>query len=176
MNEFDMMITILRLGGYDDGEPEDAVEVLSLPVSWLKDSIDDMKVVKKLAEKVNEENKKNLILTILEGVLFLIPFVGGVVGGLGRVGAGLARFLTIVERAGTAGVGIYSAVENPEMAPVAILGMVLGSLGTPSGKLYGSMGKAKRGMSSDMKNNMGKNFKEINPKIEAITSKMCKRS
>lgn len=173
--EFDTVMAELRLGIFD-GSPMDAIDVLSMPVSMLRDAIDDMKEVKELAKKVNEENTKNLILKILEGVLFLIPFVGGVVGGLGRAGAQIARFLTAIERAGTAGVGIYSMVEDPDMAPVAILTMLLGGLGTPSGGLYKSLGKAKRDMTPEMKDNMGKNFKEINTAVEAITAKLCKRS
>ncbi|KAK3360636.1 killer toxin subunits alpha/beta [Lasiosphaeria hispida] len=171
-NEFDRVYVELGLGLFD-GAPADAVDVLSIPVSMLKDAIDSMKEVKDLAKKVNDENRKNLILKILEAVLFLVPFVGGLVGGLGRVGAQVARFLTAIEVAGNGGLGIFSMVENPDMAPVAILGMVLGSLGTPSGSLYRPLGKAKRDMTPEMKANMGKNFKDINPKIEKITAKMC---
>lgn len=173
-NEFDRVYLQLGLGVFD-GSPADAVDVLSVPVSMLKDAIESMKEVKELAKKINDENRKNLILKILEGVLFIIPFVGGLVGGLGRVGAGIARFLTAIDIAGNAGLGIYSMVENPDMAPVAILGMILGSLGTPSGTLYKSLGKAKRDMTPEMKANMGKSFKDINPKIERITAALCKR-
>jgi len=173
-NEFDRVTVELTLGVFE-GEPEDAVDVLSMPVAMLRDAIDSMVEVKDLAKKVNEENKKNLILKIIEGVLFLIPFVGGLIGGLGRAGAQIARFLTALEAAGNAGVSVYSIVEDPAMAPVAILGMILGSFGPPTGTLYKKFGQAKRDMTPEMKANMGKNFKEINPKIEGITSKMCTR-
>lgn len=171
--EFSVAYAELALGSFE-GEPADAVDVLSIPVSMLRDAIDSMKEVKELAKKVQEENKKNLILKILEGILFLIPFVGGMVSGLGRLGAGIARIIALTEIAGSGALGIYTAVEDPDMAPVAILGMVMGALGVPSGAKYRTLGKAKRDMSPDMKANMGKSFKEINPKIESITSKMPK--
>ena len=175
--EFDRVYYQLRVGAFE-GAPADAVDVLSMPVAMIQDAIDSMKEVKNLAQKVNDENKKNLILKIIEGVLFLVPFVGGLVSGLGRVGAGIARMISIAEIAATGGLGIYTAVSDPAMAPVAILGMVMGGLGAPSGTAYRNLGKAKRDMSPDMKANMGKNFGAINPKIETITSKMggaCKR-
>jgi chitinase len=172
-DEFSVAYAELATGMFD-GEPADAVDVLSIPVSMLRDAIDSMNEVKELAKKVKEENKKNLILKILEGILFLIPFVGGLVGGLGRLGAQIARLVAVAEIAGSGALGIYSAVEDPDMAPVAILGMVMGAFGVPSGAKYRPLGKAKRDMSPDMKANMGKSFQEINPKIETITSKMPK--
>ena len=170
--EYDIMWADI---GFDtfDGSIQDAVEVLSVPVFMVRDAIDSMKEVKEIAKKINDENKKNLILKIVEAVLFLIPFVGGAVGALGRTGAALARFLSAVDTAGNAGLAFYSMVEDPAMAPVAILGMLLGGLGTPSGKTYRKVGVAKREMTADMKKNMGKSFNEFNPKIESITGKMC---
>ncbi|KAK4449031.1 hypothetical protein QBC34DRAFT_463610 [Podospora aff. communis PSN243] len=179
-NEFGIIYSELATGMFD-GDPLDAVDVLSIPVSMLRDAIDSMNEVKELAKKVKEENKKLLILTILEGILFLIPFVGGLVGGLGKVGAQIARVVIVAEIAGHGALGIYKAVEDPDMAPVAILGMVMGAFGAggiSSGAKYRPLGKAKRDMSPDMKASMGKSFQDINPKIEAITSKMaqmCRR-
>ena len=170
--EFSRVYVQLALGSFD-GDPSDAVDVLSVPVSMLRDAIDSMNEVKELAKKVKEEEKKNLILKIIEGVLFLIPFVGGIVGGMGRAGARVARFLTALDIGGNGGLGIYSMVENPDMAPVAILGMILGSLGTPNGASYRKLSTAKRDMTPEMKANMGKSFQEINPKIERISAALC---
>jgi hypothetical protein len=55
-----------------------------MPMSMLKDALEAIKEAKNLAKKLGEEKKKNPIHKILEGILFLIPFVGGLVGGLGR--------------------------------------------------------------------------------------------
>ena len=108
---FDRVYTELTLGLWEGG-PADAADVLSMPVSILKDAIEAIKEVKKLAKKVEQENKKSLILKILEGILFLIPFVGGLVGGLGRAGSQIARFLAMIELAGSAGIDIYCAVKD----------------------------------------------------------------
>lgn len=172
--EYETMFEDIGLATYD-GSIADAVEVLAVPVFMLRDAIDSMKEVKEIAKEIDEENKKNLILKIVEAVLFLIPFVGGALGALGRTGAALARFLSAVDAAGSAGLSVYEMVENPEMAPVAILGMILGGLGTPSGRTYRTVATSKRDMTPEMRANMGKSFREFNPKVESITSKMCKR-
>lgn len=161
--------------GFDswDGSLQDAVEVLAVPVFMLRDAIDLMGEVKELAKKINAENTKNLILKIVEAVLMLIPFVGGALGAVGKTGAALARFLTVVDVAGSAGLGIYSIIDDPAMAPVAIFGMLMGALGTPSGATYRKVGKIKADMTPEIKATMGKSFKELNPKVESITGKMC---
>ncbi len=173
-DQYDVMLIDIGLGSWD-GSLQDAVEVLSVPVFMLRDAIDSMNEVKELAKKVEEENKKNLILKIVEGILFLIPFAGAAIGQLGRAGAQIARFLMAMEGAGSAGLGIYSMIEDPSMAPVAILGMLLGAAGgTPArGAAYRKLGTTKRDMTDKMKENMGKSFKELNPKVESITGKMC---
>lgn len=162
--------------GFDswDGSLQDAVEVLAVPVFMLRDAIDLMGEVKELAKKINAENTKNLILKIVEAVLMLIPFVGGALGAIGKTSAALARFLTVIDVAGNAGLGIYSIIDDPAMAPVAIFGMLMGALGPPSGATYRKVGKIKADMTPEIKATMGKSFKELNPKIESITGKMCK--
>lgn len=161
--------------GFDswDGSLQDAVEVLAVPVFMLRDAIDLMGEVKELAKKINAENTKNLILKIVEAVLMLVPFVGGALGAVGKTSAALARFLTAVDVAGSAGLTIYSIIEDPAMAPVAIFAMLMGALGTPSGATYRKVAKVKADMTPELKANMGKSFKELNPKVESITGKMC---
>ena len=128
-SEYDSMYADIGLDTYD-GSISDAVEVLAVPVFMLRDAITLMTEVKDLAKKINAENTKNLILKIVEAVLMLIPFVGGALGAIGKTGAALARFLTAIDVAGNAGLGIYSIVEDPAMAPVAIFMMLVGGLGT----------------------------------------------
>ncbi|KAK1756786.1 hypothetical protein QBC47DRAFT_443416 [Echria macrotheca] len=159
-----------------DGTLEDAMEILAVPVFMLRDAIQSMKDVKDMAKKINDQNKKDLILKIVEGILFLIPFAGGAAGAFGRAGAMIGRFMSALDAGGNAALSIYSMIDNPDMAPVAILGMLLGALGTPTGSTYRKLGKVKHDMTPDMKKSMGKSFAELNPKVESISGKMCKKT
>lgn len=128
--------------------------------------------------RATDEKAKELALTILEGVLFIIPFLGQAVGSLGRAGAALARMLLAIDAAGNAGLSIYSIIEDPEMAPMAILGMLLGGLGGGSSKQstrYRALASSKGKMTKEAKDSMGASFKKNDPKIKSIIGKMCPR-
>ncbi|KAM7192236.1 hypothetical protein V8F20_008938 [Naviculisporaceae sp. PSN 640] len=175
--QYDDMYAMIGLGTFE-GSPADAVEVLAMPVFLLEDAVESMKEVKKIGQEERERKKKELILKILEGILFLIPFVGAAIGGLGRAGAMMARMLMAVESIGSAGLGVYSLVENPEMAPVAILAMVLGGLGAGGSRgatRYRELNIAKGKLTPDQKENLGAAFKRWNPKVENIGAKICPR-
>ncbi|KAK5652624.1 hypothetical protein OQA88_10217 [Cercophora sp. LCS_1] len=175
--QYDNMYMMLGLDTFS-GSPADAVEILAMPVFLLSDAVDSMKEVKKIGQEERERRKKELILKILEGILFLVPFVGAAIGGLGRVGAGLARMLMAVEAIGSGGLGVYSLVENPEMAPVAILAMVLGGLGsagTRGAMRYRELRVAKGKLTADQKSKLGNSYKTHNPKVDTLTAKICPR-
>ncbi|KAK0620501.1 hypothetical protein B0T14DRAFT_586889 [Immersiella caudata] len=177
LNEYDDMYADMA---YDtlNANPADVLEVLAVPVFMLEDAVAAMVEVKKLAKEVKKEKEKDLILKIIEGILFLIPFVGAAIGSLGRVGAMMARVLMSVETAGSAALGVYSLVEDPSQAPVAILTMVLGGLaggagtrGTRYRNLSGSKGK----MTPEQKSTMGNSYTTYNPKVEQLSGAVCKR-
>jgi hypothetical protein len=78
-----------------DGTLADAVDVLATSVFMLDDAVTQMTKVKEVGQEWKEEKQKELAFKILEGVLFLVPFLG----------------------AGATGLTIYSIVEDPSMAP-----------------------------------------------------------
>jgi hypothetical protein len=111
-----------------------------------------------------------------EGVLFVVPFLGAAIGSLGRAGAALARMLMAVDIAGAAGLTMYSIVEDPAMAPLAILELVLGGISRGTigrGTKFRVLADAKSKMSPDAKESMGPSFKLNEPKIQSIVSKIC---
>ncbi|KAG7121950.1 hypothetical protein HYQ44_002848 [Verticillium longisporum] len=157
-------------GGYDN-----AVEVLSVPVFMLEDAVASMNTVKEIGKDWKEEQEKNLILQIIEGVLFLLAFVGPVVGSLGRVGAALGRLIMAIEGAGAAGLGVYAIIEDPSSAPLAILLTIMGELGGPAGRSgrFAGLNAKKNEMSPKQKENMGKSYATNTPKVQSIMGKAC---
>ncbi|KAL1838072.1 hypothetical protein VTJ49DRAFT_3092 [Mycothermus thermophilus] len=177
MEQYSDMYMMLGLDTFE-GSPADAVEVLAMPVFLLEDAVASMKEVKKIGQEERDRKKKEFILKILEGILFLIPFVGAAIGGLGRTGAALARMLMAIDATGSAGLAVYSLVEDPSMAPVAILAMVLGGVGaggTRGAQRYRDLALAKGKLTSGQKNDLGASFRRNNPKVETLTAKICPR-
>lgn len=177
MSEYDEMYTMIGLDTFA-GSPADAVEVLAMPIFLLEDAVEAMKEVKRLGQEEKNRQEKDFILKIVEAILFLIPFVGAAIGSLGRAGAMMARMLMAVEALGSSGLAVYELVENPELAPVAILTMLLGGLGaagTRGAFRYRNLAIAKGKLSPDQKKKLGASFEKHNPKVETITAKICPR-
>lgn len=157
-----------------EGSPEDAVQVLSAPVFLLSDAVASMKEVKKMGGEIEEAEEKALILAIVSGVLFLIPFVGGAVGGLGRTGIAIARMLSAIEAGGAAGLGIYEIIEDPDSAPIAIMTMLLGGGvgGVGGAKGYRQLAKPRKELDAAK---MGETWKKEDPHIQKIMNNACGR-
>ena len=156
-----------------DGGLSDLIEVLAMPITMIKDAIANMQEVKKIGKEVQDEQKKNLILKILEGVLFIIPFLGGAVGRLGVLGARIGRLLSTVEGFGDLAYTTYVLIQDPTMAPIAALTMLCGPLAGNALK-YSQVAKAKRAMNTKQLDAMGPTFKTVNPKVQNIVKNTCK--
>ena len=175
--QYNDMYLMLGLDTFE-GSPADAVEVLAMPVFLLEDAVSAMAEVKRLGQDEKNRQDKDLILKIIEGILFLVPFVGAAIGNLGRAGAMMARLLMAVDALGNGALSVYEMVENPEMAPVAILAMVLGGLGAGGSRgalRYRELAISKGKLTLDQKKNMGASFNLHNPKVETITTKICSK-
>jgi hypothetical protein len=159
-----------------EGSYADAIDVLATSVFMLEDAVTQMTEVKEVGEDWKETKQKELAFKILEGILFVVPFLGAAIGSLGRAGAALARMLMTVDIAGAAGLTIYSIVEDPAMAPLAILELVLGSVSRGSigrGTQFRVLADSKSKMSADAKKSMGPSFQRNEPKIQSIVGKIC---
>ncbi|CAI4210330.1 unnamed protein product [Parascedosporium putredinis] len=155
-SEFFAMEIDMSLGQWE-GSPEDVIQVLSAPVFMLMDALTSIKEVKEMGKEIEEAQEKDLILTILSGVLFLIPFVGAALGA-------------------AAGLSVYEIIDDPSSAPFAILGMLLGTGRVGGARAYRDLGKIRK----DMKGNgaaekMGDTWKKQDPHVQKIVSNSCRR-
>jgi len=160
-----------------DGSPEDAVQVLSVPVYMISDAVTSMEKVKEIGGQIQEAKKKDLILTIISSILMIIPFIGGAVGGLGRAGAAIARMVSAVEVAADAGLSIYELIDDPESAPMAIVGLVMGGAGAAmsSAKQFNELATLRKNMPDAAKAKMGATWKDQDPKVQNIMNRSCGR-
>ena len=95
----------------------------------LSDAVTSMEEVKHMGSEIEKKQEKNLILTIISDVPFLIPFVGTAVGKIGRADTAIAWMLSIMETGAAAGFGVHEIVEGSKSAPLAIISMLVGNRG-----------------------------------------------
>lgn len=114
------------------GSIDDVVQVMSVPVFMLAEAVEGMKEAKELGEdqeKWEEEEARNkakqLILTIVGAVLFVVPFVGEI-GAVLAGAATLARIALIAGETANLAFGIYGMVDDPDSALMGVLGMMFG--------------------------------------------------
>ncbi|KAH6680106.1 killer toxin subunits alpha/beta [Plectosphaerella plurivora] len=174
---FEMVYMSIGLEDWDGGF-NNAVEILSVPVFMLEDAVASMTQVKEIGKDWKEAQKKKLILSIIEGVLFLLGFLGPIAGTMGRVGAAIGRLASIIEASGAGGLAIYSIVEDPASAPLAILGLVLGELAggrSNTGRDFAMLNAKKNEMTTKEKTALGKSYSANTPKVQSIMGKSCRR-
>ncbi|KAH0496221.1 hypothetical protein TgHK011_003592 [Trichoderma gracile] len=94
----------------------DAIVAFAMPVLQLAESIDSMKDIKVIGERVMEEKKRELIFKILTFVFMALPFVG-------------EALAMLVSEAGNAAVTIADIFEDPTSAAFAMLGLIVGAAG-----------------------------------------------
>lgn len=177
-NTIEALKTSLELASFDmlgtiwDGNYEDVAQVLSLPVFAIIQAIDSMAEVKRIGQKIEDEEKANLIINIVSAVLFFVPFAGeGAAVAFGS--ANLARAVATAVWAGEGALAIYDIVNNPESAPMALIGLFAG------GSIRGSTQFTKwanfrRSKSGDL-SGMGKTFKAYEDRFQGLMAKSCKK-
>jgi chitinase len=114
------------------GSVDDVVQVMSVPIFMLGQAVEGMKEAKELGEDQEEweeeeaRNKaKQLILTIVGAVLFVVPFVGEI-GAVLAGAATLARIALIAGEAANMAFGIYGMVDDSDSALMGMMGMMFG--------------------------------------------------
>jgi chitinase len=96
------------------------VEAAELPVYMLVQGVESMQKVHDTAEEISEEEKKQMILLFITGILGFIPVAGGGLASLGLTTLG--RIIRIVGGVGDAAFDLYGVVEDPSSAIFAVFG------------------------------------------------------
>ncbi|KAL3259953.1 hypothetical protein ABHI18_004927, partial [Aspergillus niger] len=158
----------IALGSWMDTD-DDIVQSLSLAVFLLSQAVASMQSVVAVAESYEAAQKKKMINEILMGVLLVVPFVGEL-DAVADVFAGLSRIITLIGDAGAGATTIYAIVEDPKMAPLAILEtLLLGGMRDP--QEFSTMGAARRGMSKDDIKGLGSEIEALDDQFQSIVAK-----
>jgi hypothetical protein len=156
------------------GSGADVVDAISVPVLMIESAVDSMETVVDTAEEIDEERTKGIILTFLGALLFFIPVVGEVLGSVAGL-ASLARIIAVLATVGDAAMDIYSIVDDPKNAPLAIFGLVLGPLGLADIATVARAANLKRAMKGEDILKLGKNLGPSMNIVNKVTG-MCRKS
>ncbi|KAM7196728.1 putative glycoside hydrolase family 18 protein [Naviculisporaceae sp. PSN 640] len=120
--------------GYGAVDPfvSDIVDSASMPVLMMVEAVAQMTKIAETVDKWDEEKRKNIILAFLTAIFIFIPIAGQVSSAF-MTTAMVARIAASIGVAGDIAMGIYSAVEDPDNLPLAIIGIVLAPLGLLDG-------------------------------------------
>ncbi|KAH8901597.1 glycoside hydrolase [Thozetella sp. PMI_491] len=145
------------------GSPADLVDALSLPIFMISDAIDGMNQVVKIADEIEKEKMEAIIFGFLTAIFFFIPVAGEIAGEVFGL-AGIARIAALIGAAGNSAMDIYTIVDDPDNAPLAIFDLITEPLAVLDVAAIAKAAKIRRGMKDEDVEGLGK----VKPKLDKV--------
>ncbi|KAF3076301.1 hypothetical protein CFAM422_001017 [Trichoderma lentiforme] len=171
--QIDSIITTLKLDGWI-GEGSDLIDSLSMPIFMIASATEKMGLVESIADKIEEENTKAIILGFLTAILLFIPIVGEIVGTVAEL-ADVAVIVGLIGTAGNAGMDIYTIVDDPDNALLAIFDLILSPLALEDVAKISRAADIRRGMTGHEVAKLGDYIKSMMDTIEKVKGKCVTR-
>lgn len=130
------------------GNTYDLVDATSLSIQMVSDSVDNMQTISDTVDEWDAETRKSVILAFITAIFLVIPVLGEVAGSLSAV-ASIAKIAAIVGVVGNTALDIYSIVDDPSNAPLAIFSLVLEPLSLVDVAKMAKAGSLRREMTPD---------------------------
>lgn len=130
------------------GSSYDVVDAVSLSIQMVDDAVDNMKTISDTVDEWDAEKRKSIILAFVTAIFLVIPVLGEIAGSLTAV-ASIARIAAIVGVAGNTALDVYSIVDDPKNAPLAIFSLVLEPLSLVDVAKMAKAGSLRRGMKEE---------------------------
>jgi hypothetical protein len=145
--QINSIITQLRLDGWF-GNGAELIDSISMPIFMLASATENMAQVEQIADKITEEEKKAFIIAFLSAIFLIIPVIGEVVGSVAEL-ADVGVILGLLGAAGNAATDIYTIVDDPNNAPLAIFDLILSPLALADVATISKAANLRRAMSAD---------------------------
>ncbi|KAH8892724.1 glycoside hydrolase, partial [Thozetella sp. PMI_491] len=149
------------------GSAEDVVDAISIPLFMLEEALENMDQVVEVADEIDEAKRKAIIFAFLSALLFFIPIAGEIAGAIAGVAA-IARIAALIGTLGDVAMDIYSLVDDPSNAPLAIFGLITGPLAIMDIAQIAKAARVKRGMATDDVKKLGDNVSAKVAKLDKI--------
>ena len=140
-------VTSLMLNAYD-GDGFELVDSISLPVLMAAEAVDGMAQVETVADKIDEEKRKALILAFIGAILFFVPIAGEALGSIAEL-ADITSIISILGVAGNTALDIYTIIDDPQNAPLAIFSLIMEPLALADLATITKASNIRRAMSDD---------------------------
>ncbi|KAM7217980.1 putative glycoside hydrolase family 18 protein [Rhypophila decipiens] len=150
----------------------DVVDSTSMPVMMMVEAVKQMTTISDTVDKWDEEKRKSIILAFLTAIFIFIP-IAGQVGAAFMTTATVARIAAAIGVAGDIAMGIYSAVEDPDNLPLAIIGIVLAPLGLLDAGQMAKAANFRKTMGRPGVQKLGKGVSEPLDTISRIRGDKC---
>lgn len=147
----------------------DLVDAASIPVYSAVEAVEAMEKIVEKANELKKQEREEMILNFIMGILFFVPMAGNVAGAAGLTA--VRSMLRLIGAVGEAGVLVYDLVENPENAFLTIFSYLAGAGVGRDG--FKNAAKARRGMSSKEYESLG-NVKVKLDQVARIRGNLCK--
>jgi GH18 family chitinase len=167
--QIDGLVSQLKLDGYL-GDDMELVDSLSMPVFMLASATENMATVEQIADKITEEERKAFILAFLSAIFLLIPVIGEVVGSVAEL-ADVVAVTSLLGAAGNAATDIYTIVDDPANAPLAIFDLILSPLALADLAVISKAASVRRGMRDEDVAKLGDKVKLKMDTIEKLKGK-----
>ncbi|GLA11528.1 hypothetical protein AnigIFM62618_005494 [Aspergillus niger] len=158
----------INLGAWGGGM-QDLLETFSMPVLMLQQAIASMASVKAIGEKQAKEDKIKLVLEILGIAFAFVPFLDDITPELEVLDGAFET----VAATGNVALGIQSIVSDPSSAPMVLLDLIAGG-GLRDEDDFSKAAAARRAVTEDDLESIGKDYKAEQDKFDDITKPKCR--
>lgn len=169
--EIEMIQKLLDLHGWF-GDGSQLIDAVSLPILMLAQATENMENVVTIAEKIDAEKRKELILEFLSAIFLFIPIAGEVAGAFSAL-ADVAIIMDVVGAVGNAAIDVYGMVSTKGNPLVFILDLVLTPLALSDVATISKAAQARRAMKEDDIAKLGKSVSRRTEIINKVKGK-CK--
>ncbi|KAL7945747.1 glycoside hydrolase family 18 protein [Trichoderma barbatum] len=171
--QIDSIIATLKLDGWV-GEGSDLIDSLSMPIFMIASATEKMGLVESIADKIEEAKRKAFILEFLSAIFLFIPVVGEIIGSVAEL-ADVAVIMGLIGAVGNAGMDIYTIIDDPHNAPLAIFDLILSPLALADVTKINKAANIRREMKGDDVAKLGDGVKLRMETIEKVKGKCVSR-
>jgi chitinase len=154
------------------GDGFSLIDAVGLPIMMIVQGVESMSLVVQTADKIEEEERKAIILAFVSAILVFIPIAGEVPGTVAEA-ADIAGITTVLGAAGNAAFDVYNIVDDPKNAPLAIVSLIMAPLALADVAVVAKAAQIRRGMSTEDVAKLGDRVAQRMTKLKAVTGS-CK--
>jgi chitinase len=144
------------------------VDAVGLPIMMIVQGVESMSMVVQTADKIEEQERKAIILAFVSAILFFTPIAGEVLRTVAEA-ADIAAIITVLGAAGNAALDVYTIVDDPKNAPLAIVGLIMAPLALADVAVVTKAAQIRRGMSTQDIAKLGERVAQQMTKLRVVT-------